>query len=144
MDMFRQRTTDATEAGGILLGRLLVHTNDVVVDKASPPAQEDRRSRFAFWRARRPAQRRVNVAWITSTGTEQYLGEWHSHPEPDPSPSPKDIREWRRVLRRTLQAPSELFFVIVGQSVIRVWEGSEKGREICELRLRPGEQDSTG
>lgn len=112
------------EAGGILLGRLLLDTRDVIADQASNPAPADRRGRFFFHRARRPAQDKVHAAWASSNRTAQYLGEWHTHPEADPSPSNQDLSNWSKLLRVTVCEHASLFFVIVGLERVRVWEGN--------------------
>jgi integrative and conjugative element protein (TIGR02256 family) len=74
---FTQVGKDDPEAGGILLGRLIIDSEDVVIDEATKPAPEDRRSRFYFRRSNKPALRRVTEAWETSGGTQVYLGDWH-------------------------------------------------------------------
>src|SRR5437867_1979843 len=87
LNSHRQLSDSAAEAGGLLLGRLIAESSDVVVDEATNPSVEDRRGRFFFIRWRVPAQRRVATAWKESGSTRIYLGEWHSHPEDVPSPS---------------------------------------------------------
>jgi integrative and conjugative element protein (TIGR02256 family) len=120
----RQVERSAKEAGGILLGRLLLDSNDAIVDEASQPAKVDRRGRFFFHRARAPAQERVTATWMRSNGSSQYLGEWHTHPQDDPIPSNKDLSDWSRLLHVTVCDHASLFFAIVGLERIRVWEGS--------------------
>jgi integrative and conjugative element protein (TIGR02256 family) len=123
MDRHRQADDDLPESGGILLGRWIVDSQDVVVDSATPPTPEDRRGRFFFWRALKPAQRIVNAAWSQSAQTQWYLGEWHSHPEDHPTPSSKDREDWLRILREARYEQPALFFAIVGCMTISVWEG---------------------
>jgi hypothetical protein len=55
----RQLSDDAAESGGILLGRWILESEDVIVDDATRPAAADRRGRFFFWRARQPAQKKT-------------------------------------------------------------------------------------
>lgn len=118
----RQLNGADTEAGGLLLGRLIRDTHDVVVDTASPPSPEDRRSRFSFFRARNPAQRAVDRAWKESGQVVNYLGEWHSHPEDDPCPSCIDRRDWKKIVSRAAFEQDFLFFFIVGRVTVRAWE----------------------
>ncbi|MCC7389838.1 MAG: Mov34/MPN/PAD-1 family protein [Phycisphaerales bacterium] len=120
----RQFAQDRPEAGGILLGRLILGTADVVVDEACGPSSHDRRSRHRFLRARRPAQETVDQAWTRSDGTLIYLGEWHTHPEDDPTPSCIDRRSWAHTVRRATLEQDFLLFVIVGRVSLRVWEVS--------------------
>lgn len=110
------------EAGGVMLGRHLIDTNDVVVDQVTAPQPGDRRGRFRFFRARRRHQGLIDAAWQESDGTRTYLGEWHTHPEPVPRPSVVDHLNWqRKLLFDHFSEP--LFFLIVGTMDIEVWEG---------------------
>lgn len=132
---YRQMQSDDTEAGGLLLGRLIVGTNDIVIDEATPPSPKDRRSRFAFRRSKRPAQNRVDAAWTESTATRVYLGEWHTHPEADPRPSLIDRCNWKKIVARARFEQESLFFVIVGRNRIRAWEANKESKRIEELVL---------
>ncbi len=118
----RQLGPKATEAGGVLLGRIISDTGDVVVDEVTEPMPGDSRSRFSFLRRKEPAQRHVKLAWATSKGTRIYLGEWHSHPEDRPTPSPQDLRNWRAIVDRATYTQDALLFVIVGRGDILTWD----------------------
>lgn len=133
LESYRQVGDTTVEAGGLLLGRLIDGSADVVVDEATGPHAHDRRSRFAFFRRRNPAQGLVNRAWAGSSGTRIYLGEWHSHPEDDPTPSDPDYNNWRRILREVKCEHHRLFFLIVGRRRIRVWEGRRSDGTITQL-----------
>ena len=122
MHGFIQHASDATEAGGVLLGRHLRDGSAIVVDAVTAPMDGDRRARTRFHRARRWHQAAIDAAWVASEGTCTYLGEWHTHPEPIPTPSPVDRTDWhRRLLQDRYTAP--LFFMIVGTAAVGVWEG---------------------
>ena len=116
------------ESGGILLGRLILESDDVVIDEATKPAPEDRSWRFYFWRANKPALRRVAEAWNTSGGTQVYLGDWHTHPEDVPRPSCVDLQNWKRLLKKSKYEQDFLLFVVVGRKETCVWEGTRGGR----------------
>lgn len=132
----RQITEDSTEAGGILLGRVILNSSDLVIDEATPPSCLDRRSRYGIWRARGPAQRRVRQAWRESGGTRVYLGEWHTHPEDVPSgPSKVDRPEWLRLLRETKGEQDQFFFIIVGRHSLRIWQGEKDSGALTELMV---------
>ncbi len=141
-DRFRQLGRDSKEAGGILIGRLIENCNDVVIDAVTVPCTEDRRGRFSFFRARRPAQKRVVKAWSESGQTQNYLGEWHTHPEDDPTPSARDLKNWRHILKHSAIECDALFFVIVGRVTIRVWEGSKATGTIEEVVLTTSEDET--
>jgi integrative and conjugative element protein (TIGR02256 family) len=124
---FRQLTPTDLEAGGILLGRLIIDSQDVIVDSITVPGIRDRRERLRFWRGKSSTQKLVDRAWAESGGTRVYLGEWHSHPEDDPSPSSLDASEQVRVVRTATFEHGFLFFVIVGRQWVRVWEQTSSG-----------------
>lgn len=111
------------EAGGVMLGRHILDTADIVVDAVTTPRAVDRRARFRFHRDQRAHQKIIDRAWRESGCTCTYLGEWHTHPEETPMPSVFDLWEWRRKLRQDTYFGEALYFVIVGTKALRVWEG---------------------
>ena len=135
LDTYRQAADGAVEAGGVLLGRYLRDEPHVVVDAISPPHASDCGTRFSFQRSRRPHQRAINQAWRESGGTRVYLGEWHTHPEPDPYPSLVDLEDWRRRLRVDRVDSASLFFLIVGTTHIRLWEGFRSSEALAACTL---------
>lgn len=110
------------EAGGVLLGRLIIDSSDIIIDEVTKPQPQDKRSWYQFWRSKEPHQKLVDEAWRRSNGTRIYLGEWHCHPEPDPTPSNEDKKNWRRIVREAKFEQDVLLFIIAGQKVTRVWE----------------------
>jgi integrative and conjugative element protein (TIGR02256 family) len=132
---FRQLSPTDLEAGGILLGRLILNSSDVVVDSISIPSIRDRRERARFWRTKSDTQKMVERAWADSGGTRVYLGEWHSHPEDDPRPSSLDTTEQARIVLSATYEHESLFFAIVGRRVVRVWEGTASSLVACRLEV---------
>lgn len=128
---FRQTAPRAAEAGGVLLGRWIGGTRDVVVDEITRPMQDDRRARSSFYRHWKAHQKRVDEAFAESDGTCGYVGEWHTHPESVPTPSWTDRCDWRRRLRQDRVDVPFVFFVIVGLDETRIWRGS-RGRLVLE------------
>lgn len=123
------------EAGGVLLGRHISGTDDVVIDRVTEPMPGDRQSRTRFIRARGPHQEAIDEAWRESGGTCTYLGEWHTHPESVPTPSLIDRAGWhRKLLFDRFTEP--IFFVIVGTHETRVWEGRRGFRLILLRRVQ--------
>lgn len=138
----RQLKSVMPEAGGMLLGRLIVESNDVIVDEVTEPAALDRRSRYFFMRSKKHAQQRVSSAWEESDHTRNYLGEWHTHPEDDPSPSAVDLDNWHRIARVARYEQDFLFFVIVGRERTRIWELSRIQGTLPELFHLPLKLDT--
>jgi len=122
MQGFIQQASDATEAGGVLLGRHLRDGSAIIVDAVTVPVDGDRRARTRFHRAQRRHQAAIDAAWAASARTCTYLGEWHTHPEPIPTPSSVDWADWRRRLLHD-RYTEPLFFIIVGTTATRAWEG---------------------
>ncbi|MGN4300695.1 Mov34/MPN/PAD-1 family protein [Bacillus cereus group sp. BCN31] len=130
---YRQFDIEATEAGGVLLGRFLNDSNDVIIDSLTEPLEKDIRKRCYFKKHLEDHQKMVDKIWRDSKGTCNYLGEWHTHPEKHPTPSWHDKREWRKVLKNTKCDSKTLFFVIVGTESIGVWIGSRTELKIEAL-----------
>lgn len=141
MREYTQLSHDATEAGGVLIGRHIVGGHDIVVDLVTSPMSGDRRSRTRFDRARRRHQQALDEEWKRSGGTSVYLGEWHTHPEPTPRPSGIDLNDWRRRLHYDSVEAHFLVFFIVGQRAIRGWEGSRTSFGISPLREQRIQQE---
>ena len=134
MQSYVQDKPTGKEAGGILLGRYVLGCGDVVVDKITVPMKGDQRSRFHFFRSAHLHQQAINETWISSGGTCNYLGEWHTHPESDPTPSFIDTLGWRKKLLIDRFDSDVLYFVIVGIKQINVWQGNRKTFTVEKLR----------
>ena len=119
-----------SEAGGVLLGRYIIDSKDIVVDDVTTPMKNDVRQRCYFIKIKSNHQRIVTRRWNKSKGTCNYLGEWHTHPEAVPTPSSIDISEWKRQLRSSKFEDDCLYFIIAGTQKIRVWEGNKNSLEI--------------
>jgi integrative and conjugative element protein (TIGR02256 family) len=126
---FQQHGPLSHEAGGMLLGRVLLGSNDMIIDRATTPSPNDKRGRFFFFRSRGAAQKEVVEAWKQSAGTINYLGEWHTHPEKIPTPSCKDRRNWIKITKQAHYSENVLFFLIAGMDEIRIWQISRGQKE---------------
>lgn len=135
---YAQVESGSREAGGVLLGRYLLDTNDVVVDLITTPTRSDKRLRFGYFRAREGHQELVDQAWRESKGACHYLGEWHTHPEACPVPSGIDRVNWKRILSHYRADADPLYFVIVGQIVICAWQGHKQPVRLERLTLTAG------
>lgn len=129
-----QRSLLQREAGGVLLGRHLLDSNNFVVDEVTVPQKADKRSRFGFFRSHQHSAL-AQAKWAASQGTAAYLGLWHTHPEADPTPSYVDRSDWTKAVAMDTFHGEELFFPIVGTKRIRVWTKSRCGpiQELAEV-----------
>lgn len=142
LDRYRQLEAGAPEAGGMLLGRLISESNDLVIDEATEPSKRDRKGRYFFFRRRSHAQKRVDEVWYGSASTVNYLGEWHSHPEDDPSPSATDTNNWFAICRKARYEQDCLVFVIVGRKNLRMWELCRSTGKLHQLNLLSTQNDT--
>lgn len=132
---YRQLNPSDTEAGGMLLGRLIIDCEDIIIDEVTTPFASDIRSRFSFFRKKEQSQQLIEEKWQISNGTQVYLGEWHTHPEVDPTPSVGiDIKNWHKIVKRARFEQDSLFFAILGTSKLRVWELSKFTNKLVKLR----------
>lgn len=132
----RQSSPSSSEAGGLLLGRYIINSKDIVVDEVTLPAPEDKRSRFRFFRSKDPHQRIIDALWKSSRGTCNYLGEWHTHPEEIPVPSSIDYSSWEDRMTKDFIDAESLFFIIVGTKDVSVFEGIRNVAEFTRLEPR--------
>jgi integrative and conjugative element protein (TIGR02256 family) len=126
MKSFAQQGPRQKEAGGVLLGRHLLESNDLAVDEVTTPQVRDIRSRFGFFRSKQHNELALS-RWKTEGGTLAYMGLWHTHPEADPVPSQVDLNDWERAVTEDVYEGSQLFFPIVGTEHVRVWAKARGG-----------------
>lgn len=144
MQAFAQRRWWHCEAGGVLLGRHLLDSHDLVVDEVTTPQSSDRRGRFSFFRSSRH-EYVARKRWIEEESTMAYLGLWHTHPESDPTPSGVDQRDWQQAVLGDTFEGDRLFFPIVGTGMTRIWTLNRRGtfRELS-LEKKYGDKQDRG
>lgn len=131
---YAQDSIDKKEAGGVVLGRFIKDSNDIVIDINTFPMKGDIRTRTRFKRGKRNHQKIIDEIWKESEGTCNYLGEWHTHPEENPTPSTTDMNSWKKILKNDVYTSKHLYFIIIGTKSIGVWEGSSKTLEIKKIK----------
>lgn len=131
---FIQIEPQHSEAGGVLLGRLIKDSKNIVIDRVSIPMVADKRTRFSFLRNAKIHQRIIDKAWKESSGTCNYLGEWHSHPESYPTPSGVDLKNWRNRLIQDTYFSRYLYFLILGIKEFYIWEGDRRTSKFKKLK----------
>jgi integrative and conjugative element protein (TIGR02256 family) len=136
MAIFRkyiQIGNNRNEAGGILIGRLILESSNIVIDKVSIPQKKDRRNRFLFFRHFRGHQKVINRIWKQSKGTFNYLGEWHTHPQDIPIPSSVDVKSWEKLAKKVQSELDFLLFIIVGREELCIYEISRNDYLLTKL-----------
>lgn len=130
---YQQDEPSKKEAGGLLLGRYIKNSNDIVIDKVTIPFERDIRRRYFFCKKDLQHQDIIDQEWESSEGTCNYLGEWHTHPERTSSPSSFDLEGWRKKIVRDSFDYHSLFFIIVGIKEIKAWEACATDKSINDL-----------
>ncbi|MBL4561183.1 MAG: Mov34/MPN/PAD-1 family protein [Labilibaculum sp.] len=130
--MFKQIEQESTEAGGVILGRILKETNHLIIDELTIPFHSDIRKRFYFKRNKNSHQKIVDKRWSESNKTENYFGEWHTHAEDNPTPSVVDKNDWKRRMKNDKLFLPFLVSIIVGRKSIVVWI-TDKNEKIIKL-----------
>lgn len=144
MRAFAQHRCWDREAGGVLLGRYLLDSCDVVVDEVTTPQNSDRRSRYSFFRSSQH-EFAARKRWNEEERTLAYLGLWHTHPEPDPTPSGVDRRDWMQAVSGDTFEGNRLFFPIIGTHSIRIWTLSRRGAfRKLKLENKNGDEEDCG
>jgi len=128
-----QDTIEKHEAGGVILGRFIKESDNIVIDLNTVPMKGDIRTRTRFKRGKKKHQKIIDKIWEESEGTCNYIGEWHTHPEKDPSPSTTDIKSWIKILKNDVFLSKYLYFIIVGTESIGIWEGNSENLRIKKL-----------
>lgn len=128
-----QDKPDLLEAGGIMLGRFIINSKNIIIDEVSVPMLGDKRTRTSFFRSEKPHQKFAEGRWEKTGGRVNYLGEWHTHPENYPTPSEVDKTNWIRILKKGDFTSRYLHFVIFGIKEVRIWEGDWRTRKIKQL-----------
>ena len=123
---YQQNDESMTEAGGFLIGRHLLQTNDRVIDQLTTPTIGDKRCFSKFYRSN-IHNHILYDKWLTSEKTQTLLGLWHTHPESSPTPSIIDSRDWEQAIHDGNFIGDSLVFLIVGNNEIRIWEGFRTG-----------------
>ncbi|WP_339284019.1 Mov34/MPN/PAD-1 family protein [Oceanobacillus sp. FSL K6-3682] len=132
MNNYRQINRKDLEAGGILIGRILIENENYVIDDVTIPTQYDKRTRNRFKRNPKGHQEYYDDLFRETDGRCFYLGEWHTHPERLPRPSFIDKRNWKRINELKFET-EDLFFIILGTTDLKVWSISKNEDKIILL-----------
>lgn len=130
MNSYKQDSEGKLESGGVMIGRFIINSKNIVVDKVTVPMKGDKRTRNTFTRMAKPHQEIIDKEWKKSNGRSNYLGEWHTHPENFPDPSIRDFESWRVKLKNAIFSSRYLYFVIIGIEEYRIWEGDRRSLRI--------------
>lgn len=116
-----QKTDKAFEAGGILLGREDIETNNLIIDFCTEPFYNDKRSRFKFERIDKKHITEFERINLENDNIYLYIGEWHTHPELLPSYSKTDKDNWIKIHKEDTCYDFQ-YQIIAGIEELRIWK----------------------
>lgn len=117
------------EAGGMLIGSILLDSNEIEINDFTEPIDEDERTRIGFKRSN-IHNKLLRKKWEESNCTKLYLGEWHTHPQNIPSPSYVDMNSWEKLLYTSNTECEYLIFIIIGLISMEIWIGDKKKKKL--------------
>jgi integrative and conjugative element protein (TIGR02256 family) len=125
LSIYRQLENHTPESGGVLIGKYLNSNGTILIDDFTSPQSSDMQGRFRYYRSDEH-NKLVQTIWEKSRYKSTYVGLWHTHAEPIPNYSSIDKKDWINALKNSKYEGNSLFFLIVGQTHIRIWKGTKK------------------
>lgn len=122
---FRQMEDNTPESGGVIVGKHLNSNGTILIDNYTPPQPTDKQGRCQYYRSSAHNEL-IQAIWRESNHQSTYVGLWHTHAESIPNYSPVDKKDWINALKNSRYEGDSLFFLIIGQTHIRIWKGTKK------------------
>lgn len=115
---YRQTGSLSSESGGVLIGRQIISTGNLIIDLCTVPMPLDVCKRTRYLR-----KDPKHIEFFTTLRQREnniyaYIGEWHTHPELIPSYSSMDLRNWKRIGK---ESSMPHFHLIAGTKAFRIW-----------------------
>ena len=113
---YRQISSSAAEAGGVLIGYENASTGNYTVSGATEPQVADFRSRMSLFLSEQHKEliKKLDPPY-------GYIGTWHTPPSSTPVPSSVDLRDWKKCIKQNRNFTSALVFIIAGTEFYRIW-----------------------
>lgn len=116
-----QKSFFSKESGGILIGKENKSNKNIIINHITIPLFKDKRMHNRFVRKDKRHIELFKNLYIKSDETLRYIGEWHTHPEAIPSFSSIDLKNWKKISKKS-NNDNNYYHIIVGYKAIRVWE----------------------
>lgn len=101
---------NSIETGGVLVG--CYYADNIIIHSASGPGPAANHSLLEFIIDEAYMYDFLDIEYVTSSGKNIYVGEWHTHPQVKPFPSEQDFQSF---YERTIEwKHGELAFIIIG------------------------------
>ena len=127
---YRQISSSAAEAGGVLIGYENASTGNFTVSGATEPQVADFRSRMSLFLGK---QHKELIEKLDPP--YGYIGTWHTHPANTPSPSSVDLRDWKKCIKQNRNSTSALIFIIAGTEFYRIWLYDSTSSSLIEGKI---------
>ena len=111
VSLHRQLGSRTSEAGGQPFAQL--NSDKIIVEKATGPRPQDRRTRFSYFPHRPSEQEEI---FCFHTQGLHYVGDWHTHPQRIPTPSSDDFDSMSELFRKSEHSLNAFILMIVGQT----------------------------
>ena len=128
---YLQNSFYSFEAGGIILGREDINSNNLIIDIITEPYKKDYRSRYKFVRKDQKHLKTYENENFRNNNIYMYVGEWHTHPEKIPHYSNIDKNNWERICKENIANPYQ-FHIIAGTEALSIWRISKND---CAIQL---------
>lgn len=133
LDLFSEyrQKGDQPEAGGMLFVRF--EFPNIIVEKASPPAKEDKRWRTLFIPCRKIQRRYIKQKYDEGL---HFVGEWHTHPQDTPTPSSLDLSSMEDSFAKSQHELKCFIMIIAGnsQQELKLWVGAHNSTGHLQLQ----------
>lgn len=126
---YRQSRLTDFEAGGILIARQCVETENIIIEFATEPMEEDYRSRTSYNRRDQGHVEYFDQLYKSNNGIYGYIGEWHTHPESIPNYSGIDSSNWARIAKDH-DKKMKYYHIILGIKNLCLWEYTAKEKAL--------------
>ena len=115
---YRQTSHLSSESGGVLIGRQIISTGNLIIDHCTVPMPLDVCKRTRYLR-----KDPKHIEFFTTLRQREnniyaYVGEWHTHPELIPSYSSMDLCNWKMIGK---ESSMPHFHLIAGTKAFRIW-----------------------
>lgn len=127
----RQIDSLACESGGVLIGRQIISTGNLIIDHCTFPMPLDVCKRTRYFRKDPKHIEIFTTLRQRENNIYAYVGEWHTHPELIPLYSSMDLRNWERIGKESSMSH---FHLIAGTKAFRIWQFDPTNKSACELK----------
>lgn len=119
--LYRQKSSFAKEAGGIIIGRVSNENSNVILEYITTPLPNDECTVKKFIRKDDGHIKIFLEKYNESQGAYAYMGEWHSHFEKVPMSSSADLENWKKLGAEMRKSGIDQYYIIVGCDAFGLW-----------------------